>query len=227
MKLFYTVCVCLALVACGGDDLRRGFSAEADGFIPDDRPTATTLVYACKGYEFVARLGPGEIALWLPERYVILSQVRSASGTLYEEDDISFWSKGEEAMLTVEGQNYQNCHLLPERVAWEDARRRGVDFRGVGNDPGWSLEIQRGRQLLFILEGGAQRILVPDQTEDGEDLMYFYAGATATQNLRVNVLDLPCVDAISGDTFPTAVTVMFNGTVYQGCGQNLYYPWVD
>ena len=227
MKLFYTVCVCLALVACGGDDLRRGFSAEADGFIPDDRPTATTLVYACKGYEFVARLGPGEIALWLPECYVILSQVRSASGTLYEEDDISFWSKGEEAMLTVEGQNYQNCHLLPERVAWEDARRRGVDFRGVGNDPGWSLEIQRGRQLLFILEGGAQRILVPDQTEDGEDLMYFYAGATATQNLRVNVLDLPCVDAISGDTFPTAVTVMFNGTVYQGCGQNLYYPWVD
>ena len=227
MKLFYTVCVCLALVACGGDDLRRSFSADTDGFIPDERPIATTLVYACNGYEFVARLGPGEMALWLPERYVILSQVRSASGTLYEENDISFWSKGEEAMLTVEGQDYQNCHLLPEQVAWEDARRRGVDFRGVGNDPVWSLEIQRGRQLLFILEDGAQRILVPDQNEDGEGLMYFYAGATATQNLRVKVLDLPCVDTISGDTFPTAVTVLFNGTGYQGCGQNLYYPWTD
>jgi uncharacterized membrane protein len=57
--------------------------------------------------------------------------------------------------------------------------------------------------------------------------MYFYAGASATQNLRVKVLDLPCVDAISGDAFPTKVTVLFNGTSYQGCGQNLYYPWVN
>lgn len=227
MKLFYPMCIVLSLVACGGDANRYSASAESTDFEPDERPIATTLVYACNDYEFVARLGPGEMALWLPEGYVILSQVGSASGTLYEEGEVSFWSRGEEAMLTVGEQHHKNCHLRPDRVAWEDARRRGVDFRGVGSDPGWSLEIRRGRQLLFILDHGTQRILVPNQTEQGDGSMSVYAGATETQDLRVEIVDVSCVDAGSGNIFPSEVVVTFNGTGYQGCGQDLYYPWTD
>jgi membrane-bound inhibitor of C-type lysozyme len=202
MKLFYPMCIVLSLVACGGDANRYSASAESTDFEPDERPIATTLVYTCNDYEFVARLGPGEMALWLPERYVILSQVGSASGTLYEEEEVSFWSRGEEAMLTVGEQHYKNCHLRPDRVAWEDARRRGVDFRGVGSDPGWSLE-------------------------NGDGSMSVYAGATETQDLRVEIVDVPCVDAVSGNIFPSEVVVTFTGTGYHGCGQDLYYPWTD
>jgi putative lipoprotein len=227
MKLFYPMCIVLSLVACGGDANRYSASAESTDFEPDERPIATTLVYTCNDYEFVARLGPGEMALWLPERYVILSQVGSASGTLYEEEEVSFWSRGEEAMLTVGEQHYKNCHLRPDRVAWEDARRRGVDFRGVGSDPGWSLEIRRGRQLLFMFDHGTQRILVPNQTEHGDGSMSVYAGATETQDLRVEIVDVPCVDAVSGNIFPSEVVVTFTGTGYHGCGQDLYYPWTD
>ena len=227
MKWPYSILFCFSIAACGGDDTRRGeVSGQAD-FTPDERPLATTLVYECNGYEFLARLGPGEMALWLEDRYVILSQVRSASGTLYEEGDISFWSKGDEAMLTVAGQSYQNCHLLPQRAPWEDARRRGVDFRGVGNEPGWYLEIQSGRQLLFVADYGSQRVMVPDQGEETDGPARVHYGATATHELRVGIVDEPCVDTMSGDMLPSQVWVTFNGTEYQGCGRNLDYPWIE
>jgi uncharacterized membrane protein len=223
----YAILFCLSLTACGGDDARRSQSADGAGPRPDELPLAATLVYACNGYEFIARLGPGKIALWLEDRYVDLSQVPSASGTLYEKGDVSFWSKGNEAMLTVAEQIYQNCHLVPERVPWEDARRRGVDFRAVGNEPGWYLEIQSGRQLLLVGDYGSQRVMVPDAGEERVGPARVYHGAAGVYDLRVEIVDEPCADTMSGETFPSRVEVTLNSTAYHGCGQTLDYPWED
>ena len=107
------ILICLSLTACAGDDARRSQSADRTNIQTEQRPLGTTLVYECDDYEFVARPGPDEIALWLADRYIVLSQVRSASGALYEKEDVAFWSKGDEAMLTVAGQSYQNCRLRP------------------------------------------------------------------------------------------------------------------
>jgi membrane-bound inhibitor of C-type lysozyme len=122
----YAILFCCSLTACAGHAAQRGQSADTTDPVPDERPLASTLVYECDGYQFVARPAPGAMTLWLEDRSVALPQARSASGTLYEEGDISFWSKGEEAMLTVAGKIYQNCHLLPTRIPWEDARRSGI-----------------------------------------------------------------------------------------------------
>ena len=110
---------CLSLTACAGDDARHSQFADRTNIQTDQRPLATTLVYDCTDYEFVARPGPDEIALWLEDRYIVLPHVRSGSGALYENGDVSFWSKGDEAMLTVAGKSYQNCHLRPSQVPWE------------------------------------------------------------------------------------------------------------
>lgn len=227
MKLFCIIFLSTLLAACGVIDTHRGFFSGADDFVPDERPVATTLVYDCNGYEFVARVGPGEIALWLPEGYVILSQARSASGTLYEESDISFWSKGDEALLIVADQYHQNCRLLPERVPWEDARRRGVDFRGVGNEPGWFVEIQEGQQMLLVLDYGTRRVLIPKPAQEGEVGSRVYSGTSGKQDVRVEVIETPCVDTMNGNTFPARVAVTLNDIVYQGCGERLDYPWQD
>jgi membrane-bound inhibitor of C-type lysozyme len=227
LKRRYAMLICLSLTACGGEDARRGQAADSADLQPDAIPLATTLVYECNGYEFIARHGAGEIALWLEDRYVVLAQVRSASGALYEEGEVSFWSKGDEAMLTVDEQIYQNCHLVPARVPWEDARRRGVDFRGVGNEPGWSLEIQDGRQLLFVGQYGAQRVMVPAAVAENVGPARVYHGATGTYDLRVEIVDEPCADTMSGETFPSQVTVTLDNTAYQGCGQHLDYPWEE
>ena len=62
--------VLLALAACSGQ--------QQAPMTP--QPTGQTLVYECGDYEFVVRTGPGEVALYLPEDYRVLGQVRSASG---------------------------------------------------------------------------------------------------------------------------------------------------
>lgn len=227
MKRRYALLLCLLLTACGGDGARRSQSADGAANLSEDQPLATTLVYECNGYEFIARRGAGEMALWLEDSYVVLPQVGSDSGTVYEEGDVSFWSKDDEAMLTLAGQDYQNCHLNPQRVPWEDARRRGVDFRGIGNEPGWSLEIQSGRQLIFVGDYGAQRIMVPAGVVESVGSARVYHGASGEHDVRVEIVDQACTDTMSGDVFPSDVTVTLNSTTYQGCGTDLDYPWED
>ncbi len=79
--------------------------------------TGRTLVYACEAFRFTIRTGPGEIALWLPEelgdRYLVLGQVRAASGAKYEGDDVMVWTHQDEAMLYVDGEAFTGCALTP------------------------------------------------------------------------------------------------------------------
>lgn len=217
--------LCSVLVGCswfgGGSQL----TAEASGFKQDLRPVGKTIVYECHGYDFTARLGPGEMALWLEDRYVILSQVRAASGVRYEEGDTVFWSKGDEASLTVDGQRYPGCLLAPKRVPWEDARRRGVDFRAVGNEPGWYLEIQRGRQLLFVQANGMQRVLIPAPLEGEVEGSLKYSGVSGENRIDVEVVSRFCTDTMSGERFNREVTLMYNGKRFFGCGRVLEQPW--
>ena len=214
---------CMAIVACGGNGARA--SQSDPGFLPDPRPLARTMVYDCNGYDFIARLGPGEIAIWLPDRYLVLSQVRSASGTKYQEGDVEFWSKGDEAMLVVGDRQYLNCTLVPHRVPWEDARRRGVDFRAVGNEPGWSLEIRDGDHLLFVGDYGMQRVSTPDPGQQLQGRAKTWHAITESADLRVEVIDDSCVDTMSGEQFSSQVTIVLNGQTLYGCGRALDYPW--
>lgn len=78
-----------------------------------------TFVFACNtqgdGFRFKTRSGPGETALWLPDRlggrYLVLGQTRAASGARYEGDGVVFWNKGDSALLQVDGQIYADCAL--------------------------------------------------------------------------------------------------------------------
>jgi membrane-bound inhibitor of C-type lysozyme/uncharacterized membrane protein len=226
MRYHYLLIFVLLLSACSTGQTQGKHSTDSEDFHPDQRPLATTLVYDCNGYDFIARVGPGEMALWLPDEYVVLSQVRSASGSLYEEGDLSFWTKGDDAMLTVGEQIYQPCSLQPQRVPWEDARRRGVDFRATGNEPGWHLEIQSGRQLLFVFAYGVERVLVLDLVEETMGSTRMYTGASGNEKVKVEIEKDACVDTMSGERFPEQVVVTLGDRFYSGCGKSLDYPWV-
>ncbi len=221
--LFFPLCCCLALSGCAGGGAKA--AASAADFHPDERPLAKTMVYDCNGYDFIARLGPGEMAVWLPDRYVVLSQVRSDSGTKYQESDIEFWSKGEEALLTVGSEQHLNCVLVPHRVPWEDARRRGVEFRAVGNEPGWSLEIQAGQSLLFVGDYGMRRVATPDPGVQQQGAIRSYHARTESADLVVEITAGDCADTMSGEPFPSQVVVTLNNEVYHGCGRDLDFPW--
>ena len=160
----------LLLAGCGGGQV-QGENSQSP-WVPDPRPLAKTLVYECPDeYEFVARVGPGEMAVWLEGRYLVLSRVRSASGAKYQEGDVVFWLKGDEALLSDGEQQHRNCLLVPARAPWEDARRRGVAFRAVGTEPGWHLEISAElldpRQCLVGFASPAQSFGVAENASTG------------------------------------------------------------
>ena len=222
---FTLLLLALMLGGCGGNDVRGNETSAGEGYNPDSRALGKTLVYECLDYEFIARLGPGEMAVWLDDRYVILSQVRSASGVKYAEGDTLFWMKGDEAMLTLDGQRYSGCQAVPARAPWEDARRRGVDFRAVGNEPGWHLELQFNRQLLFVGDYGMLRVMVSDPGEQLEGSTRVYHVVEGANDLRLEIVDDPCVDSMNGDDFPSQVSVQLNGRSFWGCGRMLDHPW--
>ena len=118
MKQLVFLLALLPVVACTSQasGTREQAATAPEDFQADTRPLGRTLVYECLGYEFLARVGPGEMAVWLQDEYRVLSQVRSASGVKYEEGDVQFWSKGEEAFIRVAGQRYPDCQLAPERA---------------------------------------------------------------------------------------------------------------
>ena len=194
-------------------------------FLPDSRPLGTTLVYDCLGYEFIARLGPGEMAVWLEDEYLVLSQVRSASGVKYQEGDVIFWTKGEESSLFLGAQRYPDCKLVPSRAPWEDARRRGVDFRAVGNEPGWYLEIREGREILYVGDYGMNRLMTPDPGAEAVSSGRIYHAVTESSELIVEIIDEECLDTMQDASYPARVSLTVNGKPLQGCGMALDYPW--
>tara|TARA_R110002110_G_scaffold406421_1_gene626376 strand:- start:191935 stop:192618 length:684 start_codon:yes stop_codon:yes gene_type:complete len=213
--------------ACASNDVQPVATPTAVNERAAVRQVPSTMVYECTGYEFVTRTGPGEIAVWLNDRYVVLPQVRAASGVKYEDSGVTFWTKGSDAMLTIDGQNFGDCREMPARVPWEDARRRGVDFRGTGNEPGWYLEVQQGRQILFVGDYGNTRVATPDPGATSDNDVREYHAITEANDLHVVIVEQPCVDTMQGDTFPNRVVVTLNGKSVEGCGKDLDWPWQE
>lgn len=191
--------------------------------VPAQR-TGVTMVWGCGEMEFITRTGPGEMALWLEDRYMVLSQTRSASGARYEEADIIFWNKGSEASLQVGEQQYRQCQQRPARVPWEDARRRGVDFRAVGNEPGWYLELQEGRQILYVGNYGVDRWLLPTPQPIVADGYREYRVDDERQ-LHIRIEDEPCSDSMADEQYPARVLIAVDGRELEGCGEYLDFPW--
>ncbi|MEM1111138.1 MAG: MliC family protein [Pseudomonadota bacterium] len=221
MKVCLAVLSLLALTACTGSSA----GADAAQWRSDERPIGQTLVYECLGYEFIARMGPGEMAVWLDDEYRVLSQVRSASGVKYQEGDIVFWSKGEDAMLMIGPDRYGDCALAPARAPWEDARRRGVNFRASGNEPGWYLELKEGEQILFVGNYGGQRLLLPEPGVQWDDGVRLYQTRNDAHEIILEIRTQTCRDSMRGDEYPATVSLLVDGRALSGCGTDLVFPW--
>ena len=97
---------------------------------------------------------------------------------------------------------------------------RDDDFRAIGQEPGWQLAIEQGRQLRFIYDYGADTALspVPEAETDSASGARTWHATTGAHDLRVVVTPSPCTDAMSGQPYETTVTVTLDGREYHGCG---------
>jgi heat shock protein HslJ/uncharacterized membrane protein len=104
---------------------------------------------------------------------------------------------------------------------------RDHDFRGLGQEPGWQLEIRKGADIRFIYDYGQRTVTAPvaKPQVDPESGTRTWQATSAGNDLRAVVVPVRCSDVMSGRPFPATVSVTLNGRSYRGCGQELATPF--
>jgi len=105
---------------------------------------------------------------------------------------------------------------------WESARAAGVDFRAVGQEPGWILDIYTRDRIVLIWDYGSNRIELPrvEPTYPQEGSTRYDAQGDG-HTLVIHVRRFPCQDAMSGQDYPATVEVIIDGRTLQGCGRSV------
>jgi putative lipoprotein len=208
-------------LACAGHGSLAASEARAPASpAPTDAP-ATTLAFDCDGLGFAVQIRDQTALLSLPERSLELSRVPAASGAKYASGAVVFWSKGDEALLDLEAASYRGCKRNPSRSIWEDARLRGVTFRGVGNEPGWSVEVEAGERIVLVTDYGGTRVELPlpaPQIAPG-DARTSWRARSETHELVLRIEPGACHDSMSGESFESRVTAILDAREHRGCGR--------
>ena len=137
--------------------------------------------------------------------------------------------------LTVRVDNiYKNLLFVPReeeaepdasgrRSIIEDAKRRGVDFYAVGNEPGWKLEIDPD-EIVFQTNYGEDtyRFPTPESELEPEKLRTAYRVQSAEHDFIIEIRGIACADDMSGEKFESTVQITFDGRKYLGCGLTLH-----
>jgi membrane-bound inhibitor of C-type lysozyme len=207
-------------------------SGRADEANTDDAFEPVAAVYRCtvqgRAFSVVTQTAPDALTVFIPQpfkpRTVFLSQVEAASGARYEESGIMAWTQADSAVFGFDGVRVTNCRLDRQASVWEAAKLDGVDFRAVGNKPGWVLEISERKKISLrynngqlVVEATATRM----STNQGARQTVFEAKSDSG-DLRVTLNGDVCLDSISGEAFETTVLVEVGDTSLPGCGRALH-----
>lgn len=217
-----TAMLLITLSACSGANkvaeqrALLGESADAD---------AQTYVFTCEDdFRFTARIQNDTAWLFLRRGTLRLSAVDSPAGEKYQDGQNTFWIKGNEASLSGQKRTHKNCKNDRRKAIWEHAKLNGVDFRAVGNEPGWVLEISNKTDILFLADYGQSRHTFTGAEVSSATQMVttIYEGNNEADHIEVTITRTRCGDTMSGEKFPLTVSVRLNETVYRGCGKALH-----
>lgn len=186
----------------------------------------TTFVYRCEeDYRFVAQAESGLIRLFLPDATRTLPQVRAASGAKYSDGAATFWSKGQDATLEIDGRAYRTCKNDAREALWEEAARRGVDFRAIGHEPGWYLEITEGNRIVLVTNYGTVRYefdspAAPAMAEQPKRAIY--RALSEGREIIAVIEDRSCIDSMDGEKYEASVQVFVDSLALNGCGRRIH-----
>ena len=151
---------------------------------------------------------------------MVLPQALSGSGARYADDaGNEFWNKGQAATLTLDGAAH-DCQQTDEVSPWDAARARGVVLRGVGNEPGWLVEVSGGDApaLRAQLDMGTRVV----EARPIERTATGYRGTAADGAAIVLVATTEaCSDPMSGQRFPETIELRVGDEALKGCGARL------
>lgn len=105
---------------------------------------------------------------------------------------------------------------------WGEARAAGVDFRGVGQEPGWMIDIYEQNRIVLLLDYGAtlSRFPLPAPSYPQEGATRYETQANG-ETLVVTIRRFPCQDSMSGEAFPSTVEISIGERELSGCGRSV------
>ncbi len=186
---------------------------------------AQTYVYECPGdFSFVARTETDRAWVFLPGNTINLPQVRSDSGTKYANDSYTFSINGDEAILEADKIKHTGCNNNRARAIWEHAKLNGVDFRALGNEPGWYMEISNKQDILLVTDYGQRTYQFTSAIINAkpQDRTTIYLAYNNGNSVEIIIKSIPCQDSMSGEAFSATVSVLVNNSKYTGCGKALH-----
>jgi heat shock protein HslJ/uncharacterized membrane protein len=206
--------------------LAGGCSARAAEQPVPPAPYTATVVFACAdGFRFTAHFDAGAVTVDLGHREVELPGVAAASGARYEADGTLLHTRGDESILRIGRTEHRGCRGTEVEGPWERARALGVEFRALGQEPGWVVDIAPGGRIVYVGDYGGTRFAAPTpEPRVRADGTRVYDAAAPTPGLVVELREEPCVDTMSGEPFTHAVTVHFGGRTLTGCGRDVNAP---
>ena len=105
---------------------------------------------------------------------------------------------------------------------WEAAKARGMVFRGIGNEPGWFVEVEQGISptMRATLDYGARTAEVTAATPLNGSRGYGGKTADGTP-VVLRIKREGCSDGMSDEHYPASAELMVGAQAYRGCGRFL------
>lgn len=181
-----------------------------------------TFVFNCEAdYSFVARIEGDEVWLFLPS--ITLALQRTAPNTFHN-GNLMFQLNGQESLLEETGKVSRTCRNDRRQAIWEHAKLNGADFRAVGNEPGWNLEIREQSKVILVTGYGSKRYefnRLTLQTDRGARTTVYTADQDG-QQMTLSISGKLCNDSMSGEQFESKVEIDLQGQILRGCGKALH-----
>lgn len=216
VKPLIVCCCAVVAVACGGKGRPPAVA---------DRPQPPkTYVFECLNKSaYTVRFEQARATIFLPVGTVTLPRQTSSAGAKYSDGKTSIWQRGEIALMHIGGKPLGDCYNNPREAAWEHARLNGVDFRAVGDKPGWVLEVTDRERIVFESGQGGRRIEFPFVAPKvgNASLTRTYESKTERHRLTVTAVEMECKEPLSAKIHDWTVTVTLDGVGYNGCGKAL------
>lgn len=174
------------------------------------RSAAFASILHCGRLQVSAGYHNDDLVLKAAGKDYLLLPTESDSGARFEaEGDPStrFWSRGDTALLTLNGVSYPECvppGALPK------------PFVAIGHEPSWEMRLERGQMSLRrgeeVVLQGADYTVVEDSNE-GRSLQ-----AGEEDRVKVQARREVCYDSMSAMPYPHRVTLSVDGESLAGCG---------
>lgn len=162
-----------------------------------------------------------------PMAYAVRAEIRGAKGQLLwtttERHTVALGERasGEETTIMLQRVAAEQPEATPPKTGMAGAREAGATFWAVGNEPGWHLAIYPEEKLVFVGDYGETTVTTPDPGAQTEGTETIYQATTDTDELKVEISEMPCEDSMSGEAFDYQVKVVSNEKLYSGCGRDL------